>query len=133
VRQARVVITTVGPYQRHGTALATACAEAGTDYVDLCGEPLWMAQMIRQLQAPAAASGARIVFSCGFDSVPVRPGRGVPADRGAAALRPAAAAGARPRAAHEGRVSGGTQPACWPRWKHDGDPAQPACWPTRSP
>ncbi len=70
VRQARVVITTVGPYTRHGTALATACAEAGTDYVDLCGEPLWMAQMVRQLQAPAAASGARIVFSCGFDSVP---------------------------------------------------------------
>jgi len=70
VRQTRVVITTVGPYTRHGTALATACAEAGTDYVDLCGEPLWMAQMIRQLQAPAAASGARIVFSCGFDSVP---------------------------------------------------------------
>lgn len=70
VRQARVVITTVGPYTRHGTALATACAEAGTDYVDLCGEPLWMAQMVRQLQAPAEASGARIVFSCGFDSVP---------------------------------------------------------------
>ena len=70
VRQTRVVITTVGPYTRHGTALATACAEAGTDYVDLCGEPLWMAQMIRRLQAPAEASGARIVFSCGFDSVP---------------------------------------------------------------
>jgi short subunit dehydrogenase-like uncharacterized protein len=70
VRQARVVITTVGPYTRHGTALATACAEAGTDYVDLCGEPLWMARMVRQLQAPAEASGARIVFSCGFDSVP---------------------------------------------------------------
>lgn len=70
VRQARVVITTVGPYTRHGTGLATACAEAGTDYVDLCGEPLWMAQMIDRLQAPAAASGARIVFSCGFDSAP---------------------------------------------------------------
>ena len=70
VRQARVVITTVGPYTRHGTGLAQACAEAGTDYVDLCGEPLWMAQMIDRLQAPAAASGARIVFSCGFDSVP---------------------------------------------------------------
>ncbi len=70
VRQARVVITTVGPYTRHGSALAQACAEAGTDYVDLCGEPLWMAQMITRLQAPAAASGARIVFSCGFDSIP---------------------------------------------------------------
>lgn len=70
VRQARVVITTVGPYQRHGEALVRACAEAGTDYVDLCGEPLWMARMITALQAPAAASGARIVFSCGFDSIP---------------------------------------------------------------
>ena len=70
VRRAAVVVTTVGPYQRHGEALVTACAEAGTDYVDLCGEPLWMARMIDRLQAPAAASGARIVFSCGFDSVP---------------------------------------------------------------
>ena len=70
VRRAAVVVTTVGPYQRHGEALVTACAEAGTDYVDLCGEPLWMARMIDRLQAPAAASGARIVFSCGFDSIP---------------------------------------------------------------
>lgn len=70
VRRARVVITTVGPYQRHGEALVTACAEAGTDYVDLCGEPLWMARMIRRLQPLAVRSGARIVFSCGFDSVP---------------------------------------------------------------
>jgi short subunit dehydrogenase-like uncharacterized protein len=70
VRRTRLVITTVGPYTRHGTALAQACAEAGTDYVDLCGEPLWMARMIDRLQAPAAASGARIVFSCGFDSIP---------------------------------------------------------------
>jgi short subunit dehydrogenase-like uncharacterized protein len=70
VRQAKVVITTVGPYQRHGEPLVTACAQAGTDYVDLCGEPLWMAQMIPRLQDTAAASGARIVFSCGFDSIP---------------------------------------------------------------
>ena len=70
VRQAKVIITTVGPYQRHGEALVTACARAGTDYVDLCGEPGWMAQMIPLLDAPARASGARIVFSCGFDSIP---------------------------------------------------------------
>ena len=70
VTRARVVITTVGPYQLHGEALALACAEAGTDYVDLCGEPGWMAQMIPRLEAPAKASGARIVFSCGFDSIP---------------------------------------------------------------
>jgi short subunit dehydrogenase-like uncharacterized protein len=70
VAQARVVITTVGPYQQHGQPLVDACAQAGTDYVDLCGEPGWMAQMIPRLQGPAAASGARIVFSCGFDSIP---------------------------------------------------------------
>ena len=68
--QTRVMLTTVGPYQRLGEPLVTACAQAGTDCVDLCGEPLWMAQMIPVLQAPAQASGARIVFSCGFDSVP---------------------------------------------------------------
>jgi short subunit dehydrogenase-like uncharacterized protein len=70
VAQARVVITTVGPYQRHGEALIAACAKAGTDYVDLCGEPAWMAAMIPRLEAPARKSGARIVFSCGFDSIP---------------------------------------------------------------
>jgi short subunit dehydrogenase-like uncharacterized protein len=70
VRQSRSVITTVGPYQRHGQALITACARAGTDYLDLCGEPAWMAQMIPALDAPARESGARIVFSCGFDSIP---------------------------------------------------------------
>lgn len=66
----RAVLSTVGPYSRHGEALALACAEAGTDYLDLCGEPLWMARMIPRLQPEAAASGARIVFSCGFDSIP---------------------------------------------------------------
>ena len=70
VAQTRVVITTVGPYQLVGNELVRACAEAGTDYVDLCGEPGWMAQQIPQLQPIAAASGARIVFSCGFDSIP---------------------------------------------------------------
>jgi len=70
VRRTRVVITTVGPYQLHGEPLATACAEAGTDYVDLCGEPLWMARMTPRLTPLAQASGARIVFSCGFDSIP---------------------------------------------------------------
>ncbi len=70
VRQSRSIITTVGPYQRHGEALVTACAQAGTDYLDLCGEPVWMAKMIPALETPARASGARIVFSCGFDSIP---------------------------------------------------------------
>ena len=70
VRRAAVVITTVGPYQLYGSDLVAACAGAGTDYVDLCGEPTWMKQMIEAHSAAAKASGARIVFSCGFDSVP---------------------------------------------------------------
>ena len=70
VSQAKAIITTVGPYQRYGEPLVMACAQAGTDYVDLCGEPAWMAQMIPRLEGPARASGARIVFSCGFDSIP---------------------------------------------------------------
>ena len=70
VLRTRCVITTVGPYQLHGEPLATACAEGGTDYVDLCGEPLWMARMVPKLTPLAEASGARIVFSCGFDSIP---------------------------------------------------------------
>lgn len=70
VERTRCVISTVGPYQLYGSDLVAACAQAGTDYVDLCGEPLWMRDMIAEHQATAAASGARIVFSCGFDSIP---------------------------------------------------------------
>lgn len=69
-RSTRVVITTVGPYQLYGSALVKACAEAGTDYVDLCGEPAWMREMIDLHSEAARNSGARIVFSCGFDSIP---------------------------------------------------------------
>ncbi len=69
-RRACAIISTVGPYQLYGEALVAACAEAGTDYVDLCGEPAWMAAMIPAYEAQAKASGARIVFSCGFDSIP---------------------------------------------------------------
>lgn len=68
--QAKVVLTTVGPYQLYGPELVKACAETGTDYVDLCGEPAWMREMIDAHDATAKASGARIVFSCGFDSIP---------------------------------------------------------------
>jgi short subunit dehydrogenase-like uncharacterized protein len=70
VERAAVVITTVGPYQLYGSDLLAACASAGTDYVDLCGEPNWMQQMIAAHGDTAGASGARIVFSCGFDSIP---------------------------------------------------------------
>jgi short subunit dehydrogenase-like uncharacterized protein len=64
------VITTVGPYQLYGEELLAACVATGTDYFDLCGEPIWMRQMIDKYEAAAKESGARIVFSCGFDSVP---------------------------------------------------------------
>lgn len=66
----KAVITTVGPYQLYGEPLIKASVEAGTDYVDLCGEPAWMHDIIRDHSAAAKASGARIVLSCGFDSIP---------------------------------------------------------------
>jgi short subunit dehydrogenase-like uncharacterized protein len=68
--QTKSVISTVGPYQFYGNELVAACAASGTDYLDLCGEPIWMRQMIDKHEAAAKTSGARIVFSCGFDSVP---------------------------------------------------------------
>jgi len=70
VKRAKVILTTVGPYQLYGSDLVTACAKTGTDYVDLCGEPPWMREMIDAHGEAAKASGARIVFSCGFDSIP---------------------------------------------------------------
>lgn len=66
----KVLLTTVGPYQSYGTDVVAACTKAGTDYVDLCGEPAWMRDTVRDFQAAAESSGARIVHSCGFDSVP---------------------------------------------------------------
>ena len=66
----RVLVTTVGPYARHGLPLVRACAEAGTDYCDLTGEVLFVHRSIAASHATAQASGARIVHSCGFDSVP---------------------------------------------------------------
>lgn len=70
VARTKAVITTVGPYQLYGEPLVAACAAAGTDYLDLSGEPSWMAAMIPRYTAQAGASGARILFSCGFDSIP---------------------------------------------------------------
>src|SRR5205085_3185914 len=70
IDETRSVLTTVGPYQLYGSELVAACAASGTDYLDLCGEPVWMRRMIDAHQAAAQSSGARIVFSCGFDSLP---------------------------------------------------------------
>lgn len=65
-----VVTTLVGPYQLYGEKLLKACIETGVDYTDLCGEPAWMAAKAREAHEAAKATGARIVFSCGFDSIP---------------------------------------------------------------
>lgn len=70
VQACKVLITTVGPYQLYGDEIVKQCAEHGTDYVDLTGEPGWMHGTIAKYGAVAKASGARIVHSCGFDSIP---------------------------------------------------------------
>ena len=67
---ARVVITTVGPYVAYGEPLVAACAAAGTDYVDLTGEPEFVDRMYCRYHEEASRSGARIVHACGFDSIP---------------------------------------------------------------
>jgi short subunit dehydrogenase-like uncharacterized protein len=66
----RVVITTVGPYLRYGEPLVAACADEGTDYVDLTGEPEFVDLMWLRHHERARSSGARIVHCCGFDSIP---------------------------------------------------------------
>ncbi len=68
--QAQVVVTTVGPYNRYGLPLVAACAAAGTDYADLTGEPMFIRESIDLYHKQAADTGARIVHSCGFDSIP---------------------------------------------------------------
>jgi short subunit dehydrogenase-like uncharacterized protein len=70
IDQTNAVVSIVGPYQLYGSDLVAACAASGTDYLDLCGEPVWMRQMIDAHETTAKSSGARIVFSCGFDSLP---------------------------------------------------------------
>ncbi len=69
-RDTKVVLTTVGPYAKYGSALVEACVMHGTHYCDLAGEVQWMRKMIDRFQSDAEASGARIVHSCGFDSIP---------------------------------------------------------------
>lgn len=69
-QQTKVVVSTVGPYVLYGSTLVKVCAQTGTDYCDLTGEPQWIAQMIEQYEAIAQKNGARIVHCCGFDSIP---------------------------------------------------------------
>jgi short subunit dehydrogenase-like uncharacterized protein len=68
--ETKVVLTTVGPYAKHGAPLVESCATNGTDYCDLTGEVQWMRAMIDRFQSAAEKSGARIVHCCGFDSIP---------------------------------------------------------------
>lgn len=69
-RSTRVILTTVGPYASYGSELVAACVTHGTHYCDLAGEVQWMRAMLDRHQSAALASGARIVPSCGFDSIP---------------------------------------------------------------
>ena len=69
-KQANVVISTVGPYLKYGEPLIKSCANNGTDYVDLTGEAIFIKDMMDKYQDTASQSGARIVNSCGFDSIP---------------------------------------------------------------
>lgn len=66
----RVLATTVGPYQQHGDPVVAACARAGTDYLDITGEPEFVDRTWLAHHETAVASGARLVHACGFDSVP---------------------------------------------------------------
>lgn len=68
--RSRVVVSTVGPYRRHGIPLVLACARAGTDYADLTGETLFVREAVERAHPTARRTGARIVVSCGYDSVP---------------------------------------------------------------
>src|SRR3954452_3065003 len=66
----RVLVTTVGPYVEHGAGVVAACAAAGTDYLDLTGEPEFVDRMYVEHHAEAERTGARLVHACGFDSIP---------------------------------------------------------------
>jgi short subunit dehydrogenase-like uncharacterized protein len=68
--QTSVVVSTVGPYALYGEPLVKVCAESGTDYCDLTGEVQWIRRMLHAYERTARKSGARIVHSCGFDSIP---------------------------------------------------------------
>ena len=69
-KQSQVIISTVGPYLKYGEPLIKSCVNNGTDYVDLTGEAIFIKDMMDKYQDAAKQSGARIVNSCGFDSIP---------------------------------------------------------------
>jgi short subunit dehydrogenase-like uncharacterized protein len=69
-KHAKVIITTVGPYALYGETLVKVCATTGTDYCDLTGEPQWIKAMLDKYEALATSTGARIIHTAGFDSIP---------------------------------------------------------------
>jgi len=105
---AKVVASTVGPYEKYGSPLVAAVAAAGTDYCDLTGEVQWMRKMIDAHVDEATASGARIVHTCGFDSIPSDLGVWFTQQRAIEALGEPCDRIAMRVAAMKGGVSGGT-------------------------
>lgn len=70
IARTKVVLTTVGPYDKYGTNIVALCAANGTHYVDITGELAWVRQMIEQYDAQACQTGAKILNMCGFDAIP---------------------------------------------------------------
>lgn len=66
----KVVVSTVGPYSKYGNKLIHCCVENGNDYCDITGEINWVRFNMNKYQERARATGARLVFSAGCDSVP---------------------------------------------------------------
>ena len=102
VRRARVVATTAGPYAKYGGLLLHACAEAGTDYADLTGETLFVRRSVETCHERAGETGARLVHSCGFDSVPSDLGVGLSAAARRGGRRPLVSAVLHVRSARGG-------------------------------
>jgi short subunit dehydrogenase-like uncharacterized protein len=118
----QVVASTVGPYALYGSKLVRACAEAGTDYCDLSGEVPWIARMIAAHEDSARTTGARIVHSCGFDSVPSDLGTWFLQQRARERLgAPCARVKLRVRNARGG-ISGGTAASLMNVMREAGDP-----------
>lgn len=124
----RCVCTTVGPYGKYGSPLVAACAAAGTNYCDLTGEVHWMAAMLRQHQDTALQTGARIVPTCGFDSIPSDLGAFLAVEQFAAAHNCLPESVTTYVRAMKGGFSGGTVASQLSISEMSADPAVAAAW-----
>ncbi|KAL1746933.1 Saccharopine dehydrogenase-domain-containing protein [Schizophyllum fasciatum] len=70
VKDAKVVINTVGPFVRWGTPVVRACVEHNVHYVDITGEAFWIHDIINQFHDRARQNGTIVIPASGFDSVP---------------------------------------------------------------